>query len=174
MSAPVKSIASQINWSALSAKLKPDTVLALTNFHRRHQELSKQILELKEQKTSIDFAHYKSILSNKAIVDEAEKALSSFKPASYDLTEQIRIIEEQEVKAVAAAEKTAKKINVEMTELNDLLKNIETARPIEQVTVEDVALAIPELDATVQKMIKRGQWTVPGYYERFGEFKVGF
>ncbi|KAJ3415821.1 ATP synthase d subunit [Chytridiales sp. JEL 0842] len=162
----------KVNWGALSSKLKPETVAAVNSFRRRQADLQKTLDELKEANTSIDFESYRKILANKKVVADAEKAFAAFKPATYDLTEQLRIIQEQETKAVAAAEKTAAKINVELKELNELLTNIETARPVDQLTVEDVAHAYPELDNTVAKMAKRGQWIVPGYYERFGQFSI--
>jgi hypothetical protein len=49
--------------------------------------------------------------------------------------------------------------------LKQLLVNIENAKPIDQILVDDVAKAYPKLDQTVEKMAKRGQWKVPGYYE---------
>ncbi|KAJ3183456.1 ATP synthase d subunit [Geranomyces variabilis] len=173
MAAPARQ-AARIDWSALGTKLKPETVAAVNAFRRRHTELTKTVADLREQSATIDFAHYQKVLKNKAVVNDAEKAFKAFKPATYDLSEQIRAIEGQQQKAVAAAQKTAKKVNVEVDELKVLLKNIETARPVDQLTVEDVAKAYPELDKTVEKMAKRGQWKVPGYYERFGDFIVGF
>ncbi|KAI8921512.1 hypothetical protein BC831DRAFT_476852 [Entophlyctis helioformis] len=168
------SAARTIDWTALSAKLKPETVAAVSAFRRRHADLTKTVAELREQLAPIDFARYRSVLKNSRIVDEAERAAKAFRPASYDLTEQLRIIKEQETKAVAAAQLTASKVNAELLELNELLTHIETARPIEQLTTEDVVKALPEIDTTVEKMSKRGQWRVPGYYEKFGEFIVGF
>jgi F-type H+-transporting ATPase subunit d len=53
-----------------------------------------------------------------------------------------------------------------MDELKEMLKNIDTARPIDQMTVRDVSIAYPELDQVVEKMVRRGQWRVPGYYEK--------
>eukprot|EP00842_Homolaphlyctis_polyrhiza_P003864 jgi/Hompol1/4479/HPOL_003674-RA len=174
MATPAKSLAARIDWSALSAKLKPDTVAAVNAFRRRHGELAKVVADLKEHQVAIDFARYRSTLKNQKVVDEAEKAFKSFKPATYDLAEQLRIIKEKETLAVAAAQKTATKIKAELVELNELLTNIETARPLEQLTVDDVAKAFPDIDKTVEKMALRGQWKVPGYYEKFGEFIVGF
>ncbi len=75
---------------------------------------------------------------------------------------------------MAAAKVTASKIDAELQELSQLLQNIETARPVDQLTVDDVANALPEVDINTAKLAKRGQWIVPGYYEKFGEFKVGF
>ncbi|KAJ3183249.1 ATP synthase d subunit [Gaertneriomyces sp. JEL0708] len=169
-----RAAAARIDWGALSTKLRPDTFAEISAFRRRHTELTKLVSELREQPTSIDFSHYRKTLKNSKVVDDAEKAFAAFKPATYDLGEQIRIIEQQQAKAVATAETTAKKVNAEVNELKDLLNNIETARPVDQLTVDDVAKAYPELDKTVEKMVKRGQWSVPGYYERFGDFIVGF
>ncbi|KAJ3098504.1 ATP synthase d subunit [Phlyctochytrium planicorne] len=169
-----RSAVSKIDWVALGSKLKPETLASVNAFRRRHADLVKTIGELKEQSTTIDFEHYRKVLKNKKVVNDAEKAFQAFKPATYDLSEQLRIIEQQEVKAVAAAQTTQNKVGAELLELNELLTNIETARPVDQLTVDDVARAYPELDKTVEKMIKRGQWVVPGYYERFGEFRVGF
>ncbi|KAI8909895.1 hypothetical protein PhCBS80983_g05758 [Powellomyces hirtus] len=167
--------AARIDWGALGTKLKPETVASINAFRRRHTELTKTVSDLREQSQTIDFAHYAKVLkTNTKVVAEAEKAFKAFTPATYDLSEQIRAIEAQQAKAVAAAQKTAKKVNVEVDELKSLLTNIETARPVDQLTVEDVAKAYPELDKTVEKMAKRGQWKVPGYYERFGDFIVGF
>ena len=50
--------------------------------------------------TTVDLAHYRSVLKNKAIVDEAEKLLNDFKPVSYDVSAQIKAIETFESKAV--------------------------------------------------------------------------
>ena len=40
--------------------------------------------------------------------------------------------------------------------------------------MDDVVKALPEIDQRVEKMVKRGQWHVPGYDEKFGNFGVGF
>lgn len=57
-----------------------------------------------------------------------------------------------------------------MVDLKTLLDNIENSRPIEQLTLDDVAKAYPQIDATVAKMAARGQWRVPGYYEKYYSF----
>ena len=52
------------------------------------------------QPTTVDLAHYRSVLKNKAIVDEAEKLLKDFKPVTYDVNTHIKAIETFEAKAV--------------------------------------------------------------------------
>lgn len=48
----------------------------------------------------MDLAHYRSVLKNKAVVDEAEKLLREFKPVTYDVNTHVKAIETFEAKAV--------------------------------------------------------------------------
>lgn len=96
----VKSAVTRVDWTALTSKLKPETVAALNGFRRRHADLSRTVSELREAQTTVDFAPYKSTLKNQKVVSEAERAFKAFKPATYDLSEQLRIIDEAEAKAV--------------------------------------------------------------------------
>ena len=49
----------------------------------------------------MDIPHYRSVLKNKAIVDEAEKLLKDFQPVTYDVSAHIKAIETFEAKAVS-------------------------------------------------------------------------
>lgn len=89
---------------------------------------------------------------------------------------------------VAKAKETEEKIDVELKELQATLANIEQSRPFEQLTVrtsalipdsdqckfqlDDVAKAHPRIIDTVETMLKKGKWTVPGYKEKFGDLNV--
>jgi F-type H+-transporting ATPase subunit d len=100
--------------------------------------------------------------------------VSDFKPQRLDMNEQLNIIRKEKQIAIQEALKTQEFVTKEIKELQVLLGDIEQARPIDQLTVDDVANAYPQLDSIVEKMAKRGQWKVPGYYEKFGEFAIGF
>lgn len=52
------------------------------------------------------------------------------------------------------------------------MKNIEDARPFDQLTVDDVVAARPEIGRTVDEMVKKGKWTTPGYDEKFGNLSA--
>jgi len=97
-----KSAAAHIDWTKLSTSLglKTETVAALSAFRKRNEEARRVLTDLKEQKTSVDFAHYRKVLKNQAVVDEVEKAFQSFKPTSYDVQAQIKSIDAVEAKAV--------------------------------------------------------------------------
>ncbi|KAI9006931.1 hypothetical protein DFJ74DRAFT_689854 [Hyaloraphidium curvatum] len=168
-----RSAATKVDWTGLANKLRPETVAALQAFRRRHTELNATVAELKAQLKEVDFEAYRKSLRNTAVVDETEKALKQFVPAKLDVTEQLKVIDAQETKAVLLAQKTAAKVNSEVTELNELLKNIESARPVEDLTVEDVVAAKPEILGKVQKMMERQQWGHPAYLEKFGQTGIG-
>ena len=55
---------------------------------------------------------------------------------------QINAIEAFEVQAVKSAEETKGRVDGELRELEATLKNIETARPFEDLTVVSIKLAI--------------------------------
>jgi hypothetical protein len=85
--------------------------------------------------TDVDFAHYRSVLKNTAVVDELEKRFKSFKPATYEVSRQLKAIDAFEVEALKNAEETKQNVDMELADLEKTLKNIETARPFEDLTV---------------------------------------
>ncbi|KAG1756091.1 ATP7, subunit D of the stator stalk of mitochondrial F1F0 ATP synthase [Suillus lakei] len=143
--------------------LGKDTIAALQSFRKRHGDAQRIQSQYASQPTTVDLAHYRSILKNKAIVDEAEKLLKEFKVVTYDTFE---------AKAVEKAQATAAQIDVELKELQATLANIEEARPFEDLTVEDVGNAHPRILEAVETMVKKGKWTVPGYKEKFGDLSL--
>lgn len=133
---------------------RAETVASLQAFRKRHADAQRIQSQLSAQPTTVDLAHYRSILKNKAVVDEAEKLLKDFKPVTYDVSTHVKAIETFETKAVsvpeitdvlganslaviqvAKAQETADKIDVELKDLQATLANIEDARPFEDLTV---------------------------------------
>ncbi|KAF9583107.1 ATP synthase d subunit [Lunasporangiospora selenospora] len=166
----VKAAAAHIDWTKLSTSLglKAETVAALTAFRKRNEEARRILSDLKEQKTAVDFAQYRKVLKNQAIVDEIEKSFKSFKPTTYDVQTQIKSIEAVEVKALERAKSTASKVESELADLQATLKNIETSRPIEELTVDDVLKSRPEIAEKVDALLAKGKWNTKGYNEKFG------
>ncbi|KAJ2916487.1 hypothetical protein MD484_g3909, partial [Candolleomyces efflorescens] len=155
-----------------SLGLGKETIAAVQAFRKRHADAQRLSNQYSSQPTTVDFAHYRSVLKNKAIVDEAEKLLKDFKPVTYDVSSTIKAIEAFEAKAVEKAKETEQKIDVELKELQATLANIEDARPFDQLTTEDVAKAHPRIAEAVETMLKKGKWTVPGYKEKFGDLNL--
>ena len=169
-----KSLAAAIDWTRIysSLGLGKETVASLQAFRKRHSEAQRIHSAYATQPTTVNFAHYRSTLKNQAVVDEAERILREFKPVTYDVNEHVKAIEAFESKAVAKAEETSVKIDEELKNLQKTLANIEEARPFEDLTVDDVAQARPEILKAVETMVSKGKFSVPGYKEKFGDLSM--
>lgn len=127
----------KIDWAALPSKLglKGSTAGALQTFKKRNDDARRRVQQLSEQPQTVDFAHYRSVLKNQDIIAEMEKQVNSFHVKKYDVSRQIKAIEAFEAQAVKSAEETKGKVDAELQDLEKTLKNIETARPFEDLTV---------------------------------------
>ncbi|KAN0118207.1 hypothetical protein V8E52_005468 [Russula decolorans] len=134
-------------------------------FRERHSDAQRISGQLNAQPTTVDLAHYHSVLKNKGIVDEAEKILREFKPGT-------QAIETFETKAIAKAKETEAQIDVKLKDLQATLSIIQDARPFEDLTVEEVGQSHPRILETVENMVKKGKWTVPGYKKKFGDLSL--
>jgi F-type H+-transporting ATPase subunit d len=143
-----RSAASKIDWANLGTKLglRGTTAQALQTFKKRNDDARRKVQILSEQPQQVDFAHYRSILKNTAIIDDIEKQFNSFQVKKYDVNRQIKAIEAYEAQAVKSAEETKTKVDAELKDLEKTLKNIETARPFEDLTV----VRIPEYCAVLE------------------------
>ena len=70
---------------------------------------------------------------------------------------------ERQVQAVRSAEETSRLVESELKDLAATLKNIETARPFEECTTDDVQKAEPEIERKVEHMVKNHRWMPAGY-----------
>ncbi|CAO3683504.1 unnamed protein product [Umbelopsis ramanniana] len=166
--ATARAAVKQIDWSKLTVSLPKETVASLQAFRKRNDEARRILTELKQQRTDVDFDHYRKALKNQSIIDDAQKALTGFKAATYNVDAQIKAIDQFEAKAVAKAENTVQQIDAELKDLNATLANIGNLA-IENLTVDDIVAAKPELIQDVEKSLQKGQYTVPGYKEKFGD-----
>lgn len=115
---------------------------------------------------------YRSILKNQSIVDDIEASYKNFKPTTIDLASQLKGIEAFEAQAIKNAQDTKVQVDAQLRELAKTLENIEGARPFDELTVEDIATARPDIDTRTAELVSRGRWSVPGYKEKFGDLSV--
>lgn len=83
----------------------------------------------------MDFDYYRKTLKNQAVIDEIENHFKTFKPATYDVNRQLKAIDAFETQAIKSAEETKGRVEAELANLEKTLKNIETARPFDELTV---------------------------------------
>ena len=70
------------------------------------------------------------------------------------------------------AETTKGKVEVELRSLEKALSDIEGARGWDEVTVDEVAKAAPEIDEYTERMVRKGRWMPPGYLVRPSKIKA--
>ncbi|KAI1007008.1 hypothetical protein K3495_g1210 [Podosphaera aphanis] len=169
-----RSAALKLDWAKITSSLglRGQTAASLQAFKKRNEDARRRVQQLSELPQSVDFSHYRSILKNQAVINDVEKHLATFKPATYDVKRQIKSIEAFEVQAIRNAEETKGRVDLEIRDLEKTLKNIEEARPFEDLTVEEITAARPDIEEKANKIISRGRWSVPGYKEKFGDLSV--
>jgi len=169
-----RSAALKLDWQAITTNLglRGQTVASLQAFKKRNEDARRKVQQLSEQPQNVDFKYFRSVLKNQAIVDEIENHFKSFKPATYDVQRQIKAIEAFETQAIKNAEETKGRVDMELKDLEKTLKNIEDARPFEDLTVDEVAAARPDIDEKTSKLVSKGRWSVPGYKEKFGDLSL--
>lgn len=126
----------KIDWANLNSKLglRGSTAQSLASFKKRNDDARRRVQVLSEQPQNVDFAHYRSILKNGAIVDDIEKQVNSYQIKKYDVSRQLKAIDAFEAQAVKSAEETKVKVDSELKDLEKTLQNIEGARPFEDLT----------------------------------------
>ncbi|PVH94077.1 NAC-domain-containing protein [Periconia macrospinosa] len=169
-----RSAALKLDWTKIGTQLglKGQTAAALQAFKKRNDDARRKLTVLQEQPQTVDFAYYRSVLKNTAIVDEIEKSFSAYKPQTYDVGRQIKAIEAFEAQAIKSAEETKAVVDKELSDLQKTLKNIEEARSFEELTVDEVSSAQPDIDRRTEQLVSKGRWAVPGYKEKFGDLSV--
>lgn len=132
-----RSAALKLDWSKVAGSLglRGQTASALQSFKKRNDDARRKVQLLSEQAQTVDFAHYRNTLKNQAVIDDIEAQFKNFKPATYDVSRQLKAIDAFEAQAVQNAEQTKGKVETELVELKKTLENIETARPFEDLTV---------------------------------------
>ncbi|KAL1997620.1 hypothetical protein VTN02DRAFT_1259 [Thermoascus thermophilus] len=132
-----RSAALKLDWAKVTSSLglRGQTAASLQAFKKRNDDARRKVQLLSEAPQTVDFAHYRKVLKNQAIVDEIENHFKSFRPATYDVNRQLKAIEAFEAQAIKNAEETKGKVETELKQLRETLANIENARPFEELTV---------------------------------------
>lgn len=132
-----RNVATKVDWAKITSSLglRGNTANALNAFKKRNDDARRKVQILSEQAQTVDFAYYRGILNNRAVIDEVENAVKNFKVQSYDVSRQLKAIDAFEAQAVKNAEETAGLVETELKDLEKTLTNIQSARPFEDLTV---------------------------------------
>lgn len=127
----------KLDWTKVTTSLglKGSTANALTAFKKRNDDARRRVQQLSEMPQTVNFQQYRSNLRNQAIVDEMEKTVNGYQVKKVDINRQLKAIESFESQAIKSAEETKGVVERELKELDKTLRNIEEARPFEDLTV---------------------------------------
>ncbi|OMH78436.1 ATP synthase subunit d, mitochondrial [Zancudomyces culisetae] len=169
MSVTGRTLLTKIDWPLLSANLskRPEIVKALQEFNKKFTETDRDLSALNAQKTEIDFEYYRSVLKNTEVVDKLQKKYAAFKPVKLEISEQLKAIEQLEKSASTSAKDYSVDLQNRLAGLKETIGNIQAARPVDELTTIDVCQARPETMTEVEEMVKKGEYTVPGYDSKF-------
>jgi len=132
-----RSAVAKIDWVRLTSalSLNPSTTSALTSFRKRNVDAHNKLNQLKTSRRTVDFNYYRSVLKNQKVIDEIEKAAKEFKPVTYDVSGILKSIDAFEAEAIKNAQDTEKKIGEQLVDLEETIKNIDQARPPDDLSV---------------------------------------
>lgn len=86
-----------VNWTKVLSKCSPNVRKTILETRSQHEDLRRQISELKETTPKLDFAAYRQVLPKELgkIVNEAEGQLKAFKPTKVDVTASLKELEQE-------------------------------------------------------------------------------
>lgn len=92
-----------VNWTKVLSKCSPTVRKTILETRAHHEDLRRQIAELKETTPKLDFAAYRQVLPKELgkIVNEAEAQLKAFKPTKQSVAASLKELEqERELKVI--------------------------------------------------------------------------
>ena len=86
-----------LNWTKILSKCSPTVRKTVLDVRSQHEDLSRQIHELKQSLPKLEFAAYRQILPKEMgkIVDQAEKEFKNFKVQKVDVTSALKELDEE-------------------------------------------------------------------------------
>lgn len=86
-----------VNWTKVLAKCSPSVRKTILETRAHHEDLRRQIAELKESIPKLDFAAYRQVLPKEMgkIVAEAEGQFKAFKPAKQNVAAALTELEQE-------------------------------------------------------------------------------
>lgn len=86
-----------LNWTKILSNCTPSVRKTILETRAHHEDLRRQISELKHSMPKLDFAAYKAELPKEMgkIVDEAEGQIKNYKPKQVDVSASLKALEEE-------------------------------------------------------------------------------
>ena len=86
-----------LNWTKILSNCTPSVRKTILETRAHHEDLRRQISELKQSMPKLDFSGYKAELPKemRAMVEEAEKEIKNYKVKQVDVSAALKALEEE-------------------------------------------------------------------------------
>lgn len=158
-----KQVASNtLNWTKVLLKCSPNVRKTILETRAHHEDLRRQISEIKQSMPKLDFGVYRQTLPKEMakIVDESENQFKSYKPPKIDVNSSIKELEQERDLKIKMSQEFIINLESRVDQLKSQLHKLENAKPVDEITVEDVYEMHPELREQVHEAIKNDHWAV--------------
>ncbi|XP_068120387.1 ATP synthase subunit d, mitochondrial [Hyperolius riggenbachi] len=141
-----------IDWLAFAERVPPNQKAMFNALKTRSDNVAAKLTSLPDQPPAIDWAYYRSAVTNTALVEEFEKKFSTLTiPVPKDTqTEKINV-QEQEANKSALAYIQESKLRVASYEKE--LEKFKTMIPFDEMTIEEYMEAFPETKLDTEKYV---------------------
>lgn len=148
-----------VDWTKVLSKCTPESRKMVIEVRSKNEELKRQILETKANAASLDWSRYEGVLGS-AMVQEQQLRQKAFKPATIQVASALSELQSEESKMLGKAKAFLADLEKEIEGAKEALKRAENAKPVEQLTIDDVYEMKPELKTAFDEKMKRDDWYV--------------
>ena len=155
-------VSNTLNWTKILSKCSPNVRKTLLETRAYHEDLRRQISEIKQGMPKVDFGVYRQTLPKlmSKIVDEAESQFKAYKPPKIDVKSSINELEQERDLKIRLSQEFIINLESKVDKFKSQLNKLENSKPVDELTVEDVYEMHPEFREQVYEAIRNDHWAV--------------
>lgn len=151
-----------VDFASIVSKVPPEAKAAIGKIRGQHGALSEKLRQLPAAPPALDWSKYRSNIATAGVVEGAEKAYKSF---SYprDSDTKTSDLESTYKTQVTEAQKIVSDANTRIAELKGDLETAKNAKPMTEVTLEDLQAQNPKKYAEFEEKIYNYNYPPTGF-----------
>ncbi|PJF16573.1 hypothetical protein PSACC_03574 [Paramicrosporidium saccamoebae] len=161
MSSGIGKVAGSVDWTRVLSRCNPQVRKGVMDLRAHHEDLRRQIADAKSSVPKLDFDYYKSKLPSKeygTMLSEMEGKVKGFQPTKTDYSDKLKVLENEKQTQLQEASAFLNKLEGDVQALKAQLDKLRSAKPVEQMTVDDVYELNPEYKEKIYTAIKNDNW----------------
>lgn len=158
------SLSRNLDWGKILERVTPQAKKNIQEIRTHHEDLKRQIYQLKNSIPVIDFERYKSILpaSFTSIINEFKEKVVNFKPSKPNVTEKLTLLDQERETKLTESKEFISELNKEIQNLKDKLAQLRSAKPIDEMSADEIYALRPDIKVQFENALKRDIWLSSG------------